>query len=184
MKTFILFLLYLLFFSTTVYSTKEVIPIVGVIHDGMIEEVVDLLQNSSNKDVVFYFDTPGGSVNSGMKLLPYLQNQNSVCVVQTAYSMGFVLFQACKNRYVLPYGSIMQHDMYLGVRDDFFRIRSYLQYLEKVYDKLIDLQIQRIGISKDVFIEKILQNWWMTAEDAVDENCADAIIHSMDYLTT
>lgn len=69
--------------------------------------------------------------------------------------------------------------MYLGVRDDFHRLRSYLQYLERVYEKLLKLQIDRIGISKELFIQKILQNWWMTAEEAVQENCADAIIQSI-----
>lgn len=183
MKRFILFLLLFLCVNFASSSTKEIIPIVGVIDDEMIEDVVDRMKNVSSENVVFYLDTPGGSVSSGMKLLPYLQNSNSICVVQSAYSMGFILLQACKKRYILPYGSLMQHDMHLGVRDDFHRLRSYLQYLERVYEKLLKLQIDRIGISKELFVQKILQNWWMTAEEAVQENCADAIIHSLDSLT-
>lgn len=161
-----------------VKTKKQIIPIVGVIDDKLIHYVIEFIEKT-DKDVIFYFDTPGGSVTSGMKLLPYLQNTNSVCVVQSAYSMGFVLFQACSNRYMLPYGSLMQHDMYLGVRDDFHRIRSYLRYLEKVYNKLIKLQIEKIGISKQKFIQRILKNWWMTADEAVQENCADAIVQSI-----
>lgn len=184
MKRFILFLFLFLWGNILAVGsmTKEIIPIVGVIDEELVQYVVERIKNTSSENTVFYFDTPGGSVNSGMKLLPYLQNSNSVCVVQSAYSMGFVLFQACKKRYMLPYGSLMQHDMYLGVRDDFHRIRSYLKYIEKVYEKLLKLQIDRIGIPKDLFIQRILQNWWMTAEEAVDENCADAIIHSVDYI--
>lgn len=164
--------------NNIIKNKKQIIPIVGVINDDLIHYVVEFIKET-DEDIVFYFDTPGGSVTSGMKLLPYLQNTDSVCVVQSAYSMGFVLFQACSNRYMLPYGSLMQHDMYLGVRDDFHRIRSYLRYLERVYDKLIKLQIERIGISRQKFIQRILKNWWMTAEEAVEENCADAIVQSV-----
>jgi ATP-dependent Clp protease protease subunit len=164
--------------NNIIKNKKQIIPIVGVINDDLIHYVVELIKET-DEDIVFYFDTPGGSVTSGMKLLPYLQNTDSVCVVQSAYSMGFVLFQACSNRYMLPYGSLMQHDMHLGVRDDFHRIRSYLRYLERVYDKLIKLQIERIGISRQKFIQRILKNWWMTAEEAVEENCADAIVQSV-----
>ena len=166
--------------SHVIKPEKQIIPIVGVINDDLILSVMELVDETEEEtDIIFYFDTPGGSVTSGMKLLPYLQRTDSVCVVQSAYSMGFVLFQACSKRYMLPYGSLMQHDMYLGVRDDFHRIRSYLRYLEKVYNKLIQLQIERIGISRQKFIQRILRNWWLTAEEAVEENCADAIIPSI-----
>lgn len=180
MKKFFI-LLYLYLFGYVVFAQKEIIPIIGVIDDELVHFVMESIQNASGK-VIFYFDTPGGSVSSGIKLLPYLQNTNSICVAQSAYSMGFLLFQACSERYVLPYSSLMQHDMHLGVRDDFHRIRSYLDYLEKLYEKLIQLQIQKIGISREHFLQKILQNWWLTAEEAVTENCADAIVQSTQVL--
>ena len=175
---FLLFF-YLYIFGTVSFASREIIPIVGVIDENTVEFVLDQIQNASSSPI-FYFDTPGGSVPSGVKLIPYLENTNSVCVAQSAYSMGFVLFQACSHRYMLPYGSLMQHDMYLGIRDNFHQIRSYIEFLGKFYDKLIQLQIDKIGIPKDIFLMKILENWWMTAEDAVLENCADAIISTIE----
>jgi ATP-dependent protease ClpP protease subunit len=93
--------------------------------------------------------------------------------------MGFLLFQACSQRYILPYGSLMQHDMSLGIHDEFSRIESYFSFLRKLYYRLIDLQIKRIGISKKSFLKLIRNDWWMNAEESIKNNCADKIISSL-----
>jgi hypothetical protein len=33
------------------------------------------------------------------------------CIVEKAYSMGFVILQVCKIHYILPFGKIMQHQI-------------------------------------------------------------------------
>ena len=93
--------------------------------------------------------------------------------------MGFLLFQACSQRYILPYGSLMQHDMSLGFQDEFTKIESYMKYIHKLYHRLISFQIERIGISRKNFLEKIRNDWWMNAEESIENNCADKIIPSL-----
>ena len=48
------------------------------------------LNSLKNKDVYVYLDTPGGSVESGNKMLMEIQKYNLSCVTDEIY-MGFVL---------------------------------------------------------------------------------------------
>ena len=73
----------------------------------------------------------------------------------------------------------MQHDMSLNLADEYPKIQSYLKYLSTLYDNMISKQIDRIGVSKKTFLEKIRDDWWMNATEAVRENCIDKIVPSL-----
>lgn len=160
--------------------SQNIVSIEGPINKRSIDEVIyEFHTNPEENDWILYLNTPGGSVMDGARLLPYLESKNVTCVVDKAYSMGFLLLQACSDRVMLPYGSLMQHDMYLGFEDDYTKIKSYMEFLTKVYDRLTTMQYSRIGISKEEYLRKIKDNWWMTAEEAVEANCADRIVMTL-----
>lgn len=169
------FLFLLMWFGMV--SSQGLVSIEGPVNKQSVDEVIyEFHTNPEENDWVFYLNTPGGSVMDGARLLPYLESKNVTCVVDKAYSMGFLLLQACSDRVMLPYGSLMQHDMYLGLEDDYTKIKSYVEFLTKVYDRLTKMQYSRIGISEEEYLRKIKDNWWMTAEEAVEANCADRIV--------
>ena len=71
----------------------------------------------------------------------------------------------------------MQHDMKLNLQMmDFSNFKSYYKYIKKIYEKLIEKQVKRIGISEKKFLSRIKNDWWMDAKDAIYYNCADEII--------
>lgn len=178
MFQFYFFLFFL--FPFHVFSEFSYIPIDSVIQKQSVDDIITIFHNEPNRtDWNIYFNTPGGSVLEGIRLLPYFENYNMTCFVDKAYSMGFLLFQTCSQRYIFPYGSIMQHDMSLGIFDDYFKIKKYLEHIDKLYQKLIQLQIDKIGISRKNFIKRIQNNWWMNAEESISHNCADKIVPSM-----
>lgn len=180
MKLNFFLLSFLIFFINFTYGEVEYISIDSVIEKESVDYIQYIFHNEPNKtDWIVYFNTPGGSVSDGIRLLPYFEKYNMTCVVDRAYSMGFLLFQACSQRYMLPYGSLMQHDMSLGFRDEFTKIESYLDYIRKLYNRLVTLQIERIGISRKNFLQKIRNDWWMNAEESIKNNCADKIIPSI-----
>lgn len=175
------FLYFCLWFGLV--KSMNIVSIEGPVNKRSIDEVIyEFHTNAEENDWVLYLNTPGGSVMEGARLLPYLETKNVTCVVDKAYSMGFLLLQACSKRLMLPYGSIMQHDMYMGLEDDYTKIKSYMEFLTKVYDRLTTMQYTRIGLSKEEYLRKIKDNWWLTAEEAVEENCADGIIERMDII--
>ncbi len=142
---------------------------IDILHDAF-------LNDPNQQNYILYLNTNGGSISEGLRIMPYLETKNVTCVVDRAYSMGFFLLQSCKQRYILPYGSIMQHDMSLNLADEYPKIQSYFKYLSTLYDNMISKQIDRIGISKTNFLEKIRNDWWMNATQAVEQNCVDKIV--------
>lgn len=170
-------------FLQCLFVRSEYISIDGLIHKISVDDIISQFQAEPDKnDWVVYFNTPGGSVTDGIRLLPYFENNNVTCVVDKAYSMGFVLLQKCSKRLMLPYGSLMQHDMYLGIQDNYTSIKSYMKYLTKLYNRLAKIQYKRIGISYELFLKKIKDNWWLNAEESVKENCADSIIPTIEIV--
>ena len=177
---FTLFIYFFLSFFFLAHSELDIIPIDTVIHKESVDMIQSIFHSEPNRtDWTVYFNTPGGSVTDGVRLLPYFERNNITCIVDRAYSMGFLLFQACSQRYILPYGSLMQHDMSLGFQDEFTKIESYMRYIHKLYHRLISFQIERIGISRKKFLQKIRNDWWMNAEESIENNCADKIISSL-----
>ena len=63
--------------------------------------IYDLNLIEKKNDTYVYLNTPGGSVFDGLKIIEEIRKYNMSCIVENAYSMGFIIFQSCKNRYIL-----------------------------------------------------------------------------------
>ena len=168
--------LFFLSFLFPISSTLE-LTISGVIDHDMVYHFKQAIKNHPEEtSYVVYFDTPGGSVLHGMHLLPFFENNNVKCIVSSAYSMGFVLLQACSHRVIEKYGTLMTHDMKVKLTpQSFLRLESYLSFSKKIFNKLIDIQRSRIQLSEEDFLQKIQKDWWMDAEEALENNCVDEI---------
>lgn len=150
-------------------------PLVDYLHD-------EFITHANETEWLIYFNTNGGSVSEGNRLLPFFQSHNMTCIADRAISMGFFLFQQCQNRIMLPYGVLMQHDMSILLMDELPKVHSYMRFLSELEDNMVKLQTDRINITTESFKEKIRDDWWMNATQAVENNCADSIIPSITYL--
>ena len=161
--------------SITLNTTNHVV-VRGTIDSDVASAFIYKLNTLANKNVLVYLDTPGGSVESGNKMLMEIQKYNLSCVADRAYSMGFVLLQGCANRYIRPYGRIMQHQISYGVQNEKGKIDSYSKFIDQIEDDLVGLQSDKIGITKDEFRLKTMNEWWMVGKYAMENNCVDKIV--------
>lgn len=159
----------------TLNSTNHVI-VRGTIDNDLASSFVYNLNTLKNKNVYVYLDTPGGSVESGNKILMEIQKYNLSCITDRAYSMGFVLLQGCKNRYIRQFGRIMQHQISYGIQNEKGKIDSYSNFIDQVEDELVEMQSSKIGLEKDAFRLKTMNDWWMMGKYAIQNNCADEIV--------
>ena len=161
--------------SVTLNTTNHVV-VRGTIDSDVASAFIYKLNTLANKNVIVYLDTPGGSVESGNKMLMEIQKYNLSCVVDRAYSMGFVLLQGCVNRYIRPYGRVMQHQISYGVQNEKGKIDSYTKFIDQIEDDLVELKADKIGMTKDEFRLKTMNEWWMVGKHALETNCVDEII--------
>lgn len=182
----ILLLLNLLFLSTaktSMVNTKPLnirfnstnnIMIKGPIDNDISSKFIyelSLLENKKN--VYVYLDTPGGSIDDGMQIVAQIKKYKLSCIAEKAYSMGFIIFQSCEKRYIMPHTRLMQHQLSYGVRDEKLKIDNYVKFIDSMEKQLVEDQAERIGLDVDEFYQRTINEWWIYGKNILKENCAD-----------
>ena len=133
-------------------NTTNILTIRGTIDDSVANQFVyDLNKNIDRNTKYVYLDTNGGSVSAGIRIVDEIQKYNLNCIAHKAYSMGFVILQACKNRYITPYATVMQHQISYGVANEKAKIESYVNFIDQIGNKLDKMQSDKIGLYYDDF---------------------------------
>jgi ATP-dependent protease ClpP protease subunit len=175
----------LLFFLFTLVSSMKtiklnetnVITVRGSINPVTSSNFVYELNKKKNKKNLYVFiNTNGGSVESGSQIISEIMKYNLTCIADKAYSMGFVILQSCKKRYITMFGKLMQHQISYGINDEKQKIDNYGEYVTQMDDILSELQAKKINISVKKLKEKTSNNWWMYGSNAVKNNCADSVV--------
>lgn len=157
-------------------STNNLVLNSVIDKDSTTKFLYDLNLKSNKKNIYLYLNTPGGSVDYGMKIVNAVQKYKINCIAETAYSMGFIILQACNKRYITGHSSLMQHQMSFGIHNEKGKIENYMSYINSMEQEIVDLQISRLNLSSELFKGKILNEWWLYGKSAIRENCADKII--------
>jgi len=158
-------------------NTTNVITIRGVINDKAASDFIYELNKHNNRNKYVYIDSPGGSVDAGLKIVEEIQKNKLNCIAQKAYSMGFIILQACDNRYITNYASVMQHQISFKIGNEKKKVENYIDYINQIEERLIDLQIKKIGIHKSKFLKYVNDEWWVMGENILKENIADEIVN-------
>jgi ATP-dependent protease ClpP protease subunit len=158
-------------------NTTNVITIRGVINDKLASDFVYELNKNTNRNKYVYINSPGGSVDAGLKIVEEIQKNKLDCIAQKAYSMGFIILQSCRNRYITNYASVMQHQISFRIGNEKKKIENYIDYINQIEERLINLQIKKIGIHKSKFLKHINDEWWIMGENILKENIADEMIN-------
>ena len=142
--------------KTIQLNSTNVLTIRGTIDDAVANKFVyDLNKDINRGSKYLYLDTNGGSVSAGARIVDEVEKYKLKCIAHKAYSMGFVILQACSKRYVTPYSSVMQHQISYGVANEKAKVESYVNFVDQVGEKLDKMQAKKIGLEYETFKKKI-----------------------------
>jgi len=159
-------------------NTTNVLTIRGTIDDTVANKFVyDLNKDVNRGSKYVYLDTNGGSVSAGSRIVDEIQKYNLNCIAHKAYSMGFVILQACNKRFVTPYSSVMQHQISYGVANEKAKVESYVNFVDQIGEKLDKMQAKKIGLEYETFKKKTYNDWWLSGDNIIYENVADEIVN-------
>jgi ATP-dependent Clp protease protease subunit len=140
-----------------------------------------LASNDSEKDIVLYINSPGGSISAGMAVydtMQYVKNDVATVAMGMAASMGQFLLCAGTpgKRYALPHARVMMHQLSGGIggtaADIAIQAESML-HIKKVMN-------ERIGFHSGHTPEEIERDAdrdrWFTADEAKDYGLIDHVI--------
>lgn len=164
--------------KTIQLNSTNVLTIRGTIDDAVANKFVyDLNKDINRGSKYLYLDTNGGSVSAGARIVDEVEKYKLKCIAHKAYSMGFVILQACSKRYVTPYSSVMQHQISYGVANEKAKVESYVNFVDQVGEKLDKMQAKKIGLEYETFKKKTYNDWWLSGDNIVLENVADEMVN-------
>lgn len=136
-----------------------------------------------NGDTIYiYLFTPGGSIIKGNDIIQTMNTlqkmgKEIICVADQAYSMGFIIFEACPTRYIMSNSILMQHQASLDMEGPIEQVKSLFKLLEKIISDSVLMQSKRMELTKDRFNELTQHDLWMYGEEIIQNKAGDEIVN-------
>lgn len=152
------------------------------ISDSNVAKWISQLSKLNTNPIYLYIDSPGGSVDAGLQFINtmnWYMNQGKTinCIGKSAYSMAFVIFQNCTNRYVITSTTLMQHQISLsGIKGPLNNLMNYLEMVEQMSLELDNMVSLRLNMTLNDYRNRISNDWWIYGNMALDYKVADELV--------
>ena len=146
-------------------------------------EVNDASASLIVAQLLFYINSPGGSISAGMSIydtMNYIKCDVSTMCMGMAASMGaFLLAGGAKGkRYALPNAEIMIHQPSGGAQGQATEIEINAQHILKIRERMNRLMAANTGQSYETICADTERDNWKTAEEALAYGLIDKVITS------
>ncbi len=156
-------------------------PIVDVVANSIIAQILFLAMKDPNKDIQIYINTPGGSVTAGMAIydtMQYVKPDISTVCIGLAASMGATLLAAGKKgkRFALPNSQILLHQVAGGVTGAAVEIEITAKQIVKIKEKLNKILAKHTGQPLEKIERDTDRDFYLSAEEAKEYGLIDVVI--------
>ncbi|MEZ6331011.1 MAG: ATP-dependent Clp protease proteolytic subunit [Candidatus Saccharimonadales bacterium] len=150
----------------------------------VVAQMLFLAAEDAKKDIIFYINSPGGSVYDGMAIydtMQYVKNDVQTVGIGLQASMGaFLLSSGTKGkRMVLPHSKVMIHQPSSGTRGKVTDMEIDLKESLKVKHLLNEILAKNTGQPVKRIQEDAERDYWMSAEEATKYGLVDKIITTL-----
>jgi len=162
-------------------NSRNLVTIRGPIQSDTVTDFIHKTSNIDSDEIFIYISSPGGSVMEGLKIVDVIKSLEKSglkinCISDFSASMAFIILQSCPNRMATYSSILMQHQMSLGLKGNIENINTYLEFIRDIDDNLDKLQSEKIGISKEEFKNKIVNDWWINGPSAKEKSVVDELV--------
>ncbi len=147
----------------------------------VVAQMLFLEADDPDRDILFYINSPGGSVTAGMSIYDTMQFVK--CDVQTivlgqAASMGSLLAAAgaVGKRFILPNARHMIHQPLGGASGQATDVEIQARELLRWKEVLTQIYVRHTGRSFDLLKTDMERDMFMTADQSVEYGLADKVI--------
>lgn len=165
---------------------KERIIFLGApIDDGVANTVIAQLlfldNESPDKDIKLYINSPGGLVTAGLAVydtMQYVKSDVSTICVGTAASMAATLLAAGAKgkRFALPNSEVMLHQVMGGAEGQAADIKIRAEHILKLHARLNQILAKHTGQDIKKIEKDSDRDFYMSAEEAREYGLVDKII--------
>ena len=148
----------------------------------IVAQLLYLEAQDPDKDIMFYINSPGGSVTAGLAIsdtMQYIKPDVSTICIGMAASMGaFLLSSGAKGkRIALPNAEIMIHQPSGGSQGQATDIQIQAEQILKIKKKLNEILAGNTGKDIAVIERDTERDHFMTAEEAREYGLIDKVIY-------
>jgi ATP-dependent Clp protease, protease subunit len=146
-----------------------------------VAQMIHLAYEDPKKDILFYINSPGGSVYDGLAIIDtmnYIKPDVQTIGIGMQASMGAILLAAGAKgkRSLLPNSRVMIHQPHGGTQGVMTDMEISLKEGIRTKELLIELMMKYTGQKKDKVRIDMERDFWMDAKEAVDYGIVDSII--------
>jgi ATP-dependent Clp protease protease subunit len=150
----------------------------------VVAQMLFLAAEDPKKDIIFYINSPGGSVYDGMAIydtMQFVKNDVQTVGIGLQASMGaFLLSSGTKGkRMILPHSKVMIHQPSSGTRGKVTDMEIDLKESLRVKQLLNEILAKNTGQDLKKVEEDAERDYWMTAENAKNYGLVDKVITSL-----
>lgn len=164
---------------------ERIIFVAGEVRDDMantiVAQLLHLEQESSDKDITLYVNSPGGSVSAGMAIIDTMNfikpKVSTVCIGMAASMGAMILSQGEKGkRFILPYARVMIHQPLSGIEGQASDIILKAAEMEKMKKLLTKMIATSTGQKVSKVESDMDRDYWMEASEAKKYGIVDSVI--------
>lgn len=151
----------------------------------LVAQLLFLESEDPGADILFYINSPGGSVTAGMAIydtMQFIKPEVSTIVMGQACSMGSLLASsgAQGKRFILPHARHMIHQPSGGAHGQATDIEIQAREILKMKKYLTEIYVKHNSVGKTFaeFAEDMERDFFMTAQESVAYGLADKILES------
>lgn len=137
------------------------------------------LESVKERDLNIRMNTRGGDVFEGIAIysaIKRIDNKVTCMVDSLAASIGSVIAMAADEILIAPPAKMMIHEAHGGVQGDAAEARKFADLLEGTSDTIAKIYAERTGGSHATWRERMREETWYNADEAVDAGLADGIL--------
>jgi ATP-dependent Clp protease protease subunit len=149
----------------------------------IVAQMLFLESEDPDRDILFYINSPGGSVTAGMSIydtMQFIKCDVSTIVMGQACSMGSLLATAGAKdkRFMLPHARNMIHQPSGGAEGQATDIEIQAREILKMKKYLTEIYVKHNSVGKtfEEFSADMERDFFMSAEEAVAYGLADRIV--------
>ena len=156
-------------------------PVTEITANLIVAQLLFLESENPDKDIVFYINSPGGSVSAGLAVYDTMQfikpDVSTLCVGQAA-SMGALLLAAGDKgkRFCLPNSRAMIHQPMGGFQGQASDIEIHAKEILFLRSRLNEILAKHTGKTVEIISRDTERDFFMGAEDAVKYGLVDKVL--------
>ncbi len=149
--------------------------------NSVVAQLLFLAQEDSEKDIVMYVNSPGGSVYAGLAIIDtmnHIKPDVATIAVGSAASMGtMILTNGAKGkRFALKNSTVHIHQPLGGAEGQASDIAITAKEILRIKDMLKNMLVEQTGQSAEKIERDMDRDFFMTAEEAKNYGIIDKVI--------